>query len=1042
MRNLFTRSLLVVALFTMCGTAMAQMVGDNIFFPGKYLEVGMAPNGSLGSTRVPPTGYYARAPTFTLYDPALGSSTSVSNALAMVYDAGHDGFTVGTPAYFGDYTLPGDPYEGWGIEINGTHSEAHFEYYESSGTSGYAGSGLSGTNLSYTATGPHLIGVWKGSAASGQLQMTQTVQVDTTASWVLFNVTMVNTGSTTLSNVYYLRECDPDNDSYTGGSPTTVNVFNYPGGDYANRVEVTATGTHYTGQTLSLLTKDCRAIPFVEPSWPMSTGTSLASVWGGSLGGITYSGTTTGDYAIGVVWKLGNIAAGDSVKVIYAYAFDGLFGIDSAITHPQLVTLGTAHDTTDTVTSCMFTGDTLYATIGSGDANNWAGSTWTWAPSTALSATTGISVGIYMPSITSVTTYTITGTANYVYGSCETKKFLLTVTPTTAPPTPTVRDTSFCQFSTAGPLNATGTGTLIWYTTATGGTGSFTAPIPSTTTLGVTTYWVAQNIAGCLSARVAINVTIVAPPANPTGSPTVCSGSSITLSDISTGGHWSSSSGTGTATVGSSTGVVTGGTAGTVSISYTVSSGCSSVDVITVNPLPAVITGSSVVCQGTSVALSDGTSGGAWTVAPVTVATITPTTGIIYGVAVGTATVTYTLPVTGCYITTIETVNPSPLPITGTLHVCPGTSTTLSDATVGGTWSSSTPYYGTINSSGVATGINAGTTTISYSFTGCYATATLLINPSPGSILGLSAICVGDTDPLTSSPTGGAWSASPAIVGTITPLGGVLTGISSGTSIVTYTLPTGCTTTLSVPVGNLPSRPYGPLNVCVGGEITLTDTTVGGAWFTTSSSAIATVDGTGDVYGGTSSGVALISYSVYYPSIGLNCASYVPVTVNPIPTAITGATTICPGTTTALSSTPTGGTWSPTTGTYGYVGSSSGIVTGISTGIFTVTYVDPIGCSITVPISVGSPPAVITGPTSLCVGSTITLHDATLSLRWSASNTNASVTTGTVVAGSDITTVTGSAPGADTIYYTNTSTGCFSMYVITVNTAHLLSAML
>ena len=1033
MRNLFTRSLLVVALFTMCGTATAQMVGDNIFFPGKYLEVGMAPNGSLGSTRQPPTGYYARAPTFGLWDPALGASATVSNALAMVYDDGHDGWTVGSPAYFGDYTLPGDPYEGWGVQINGTHSEAHFEYYEGT-TTGYNGGTLTGNTVSYTTTGAHIIGLWKGSAASGQLQITQTTQVDTTASWVLFNVTMVNTGSTTLSNVYYLRECDPDNDSYTGGSPTTVNAINFTGGDYANRVEVTATGTHYTDQTLSLLTKDCRAISYIQPSWPMSTSTDMSTLYAGTSSGITYSGTNTGDYAIGIVWNMGSIAAGDSVKLFYAYAFDGLYGIDSAISHPQLVTLGTAHDTTDTVTSCMFTGDTLYATISNGNAANWTGSTWTWAPSTGLSATTGLSVSVYMPAITSVTTFTITGTADHAYGSCESKHFLLTVTPSTAPPTPTVRDTSFCLGAASGPLNATGTGVLIWYTVATGGTGSFSAPIPSTSTLGVTTYWVAQNIAGCLSARVPINVTIVAPPATPTGTGVVCAGSSITLSDASTGGHWSSTAITGAATVGTSSGIVTGTSAGTVSISYTVSSGCSSIDVITVNPLPSPITGSTVVCQGTTTTLSDGSSPGVWSSSLSTTAGIGSLTGVVTGSTVGIATITYALSTTGCYVTMTETVNPSPLPITGTLHVCPGTSTTLSDATSGGTWSSSTPFYGTISSTGVATGVSAGTTTISYSFTGCYATATLLINPAPGAIVGLSAICVGDTDPLASSPTGGAWTAAPTAVGTITTLGGVLTGISSGTAIVTYTLPTGCNTTLAVPVGALPSRPYGPANVCEGATVTLTDTTAGGFWSSTTSSSIASVDGAGDVIAGSSSGVALISYSVYYSSTGVECSSTYPVTVNPAPT-ITGTTILCPGTTSTLTGTPAGGVWSPGTGTVGYVGSSSGIVTGVGAGSFISTYTSPFGCVSTQTISVSAPPPAITGPNNVCVGSTIVLHDGMFSLSWSASNTNATVTSGSISGGTDITTVTGVNSGVDTIYYTNTSTGCFAAYVITINTA-------
>ena len=49
----------------------------------------------------------------------------------------------------------------------------------------------------------------------------------------------------------------------------------------------------------------------------------------------------------------------------------------------------------------------------------------------------------------------------------------------------------------------------MWYTTATGGTGSTTAPTPSTVTAGSTSYWVAStNANGCESERVEIVVTV------------------------------------------------------------------------------------------------------------------------------------------------------------------------------------------------------------------------------------------------------------------------------------------------------------------------------------------------------------------------------------------------------------------------------------------------------------------------------------------------------------------------------------------------------
>ncbi|WP_417291477.1 choice-of-anchor J domain-containing protein [Corallibacter sp.] len=69
----------------------------------------------------------------------------------------------------------------------------------------------------------------------------------------------------------------------------------------------------------------------------------------------------------------------------------------------------------------------------------------------------------------------------------------------------------YCLNDTAEPLTATPTGTysLVWYTQATGGTGSTTAPTPSTATVGSTSYYVANmDENGCESPRVEIEVNI------------------------------------------------------------------------------------------------------------------------------------------------------------------------------------------------------------------------------------------------------------------------------------------------------------------------------------------------------------------------------------------------------------------------------------------------------------------------------------------------------------------------------------------------------
>ena len=80
---------------------------------------------------------------------------------------------------------------------------------------------------------------------------------------------------------------------------------------------------------------------------------------------------------------------------------------------------------------------------------------------------------------------------------------------------------SYCQNAVAVPLTATGTA-LKWYTAETGGAGSTTAPTPTTTTAGTTSYWVTQTLAGCgESERVQIDVVTNALPTAPVAAATV-----------------------------------------------------------------------------------------------------------------------------------------------------------------------------------------------------------------------------------------------------------------------------------------------------------------------------------------------------------------------------------------------------------------------------------------------------------------------------------------------------------------------------------------
>lgn len=90
---------------------------------------------------------------------------------------------------------------------------------------------------------------------------------------------------------------------------------------------------------------------------------------------------------------------------------------------------------------------------------------------------------------------------------------------------PVVSPVVYCQYEAAVPLTAVGAG-LLWYTSATGGTGSPVAPTPSTTTPGTEVYYVTSTTGPCESSRVPLNVTITPLPPAPvvSGLSTYCHG--------------------------------------------------------------------------------------------------------------------------------------------------------------------------------------------------------------------------------------------------------------------------------------------------------------------------------------------------------------------------------------------------------------------------------------------------------------------------------------------------------------------------------------
>jgi hypothetical protein len=261
---------------------------------------------------------------------------------------------------------------------------------------------------------------------------------------------------------------------------------------------------------------------------------------------------------------------------------------------------------------------------------------------------------------------------------------------------------------------------------------------------GVTTISYTIPTTGCAATRI-LPVIALQPIVN---AHDFCAwGDTLHISNSDAGGIYTSSLAT-VDNVGGGNGILTSHAPGTATVTYTVPAGCSVTSVLTVNALPATISGNYRLCTGLTTTLTDAVAGGSWTSDNTAVALAASGTGLITGVTAGTAVIRYTLP-TGCYTDTTVYVNTPPTAISGVSGICAGTPTTLTDAITGGDWSSSNPSVASIaTGSGVMTGLSAGTATITYTMgASCIATKDVTINAAPTAYIttGGGSYCSGGT---------------------------------------------------------------------------------------------------------------------------------------------------------------------------------------------------------------------------------------------------------------------------------------------------------
>ncbi|MBL7692842.1 MAG: Ig-like domain-containing protein [Flavipsychrobacter sp.] len=507
------------------------------------------------------------------------------------------------------------------------------------------------------------------------------------------------------------------------------------------------------------------------------------------------------------------------------------------------------------------------------------------------------------------------------------------------------------------------------------------------------------------------------------GTTVLCAATTTTLSTTEGGGAWSSSDAA-IATVDAG-GVVNGVSAGTATISYGASNSCGSnyaSVVVTVNPSSATITGSASVCLGGAATYTISDPSGSWTSSNPAVASVDAATGVVNGLAIGSVTISYSA-ATGCYVAT-QTLNVynSVGEITGSVFACEGVTSALSCATTGGTWSSNNAAIASVDASGVVTAVSAGSAFITYTVAGgCYTTTTFVVWPMPAAITGINTVCTGSSTVLYSTIGGsGTWSSNDVAVATADLTSGMINGLTSGTSTITYKIPaSGCQVTTVVTVNETPAAISGANTICVGSTSVYSSATTGGTW-SSNPSSVATIDGSTGLATAATAGVTTISYVM--PT---GCFTTKVITANPLPASITfAANNVCLGKTMTFASATAGGTWSSSNTTVATI-ASTGVATSQDLGTTDIIYTLPTGCAKTAAFTIFSGVSAIGGGDMVAKGTSMTLTNATTGGAWSSGNT-------AIISVNSVTgVVTGMAAGSARISYKLLG-GCLSYKVMTV----------
>lgn len=292
------------------GSNLSAIVGGNAaFLQGTYIQVGVAKNGRFGTRS---SGASAPA----------GFATNSGTDLGFRADRDRNGTFDD-----GDFFLPGGDFEGWALEAAGTSSQFDNGQNTTAGTLSDLVVSSSQARVTHTTTAQGLTVIQTysvpiltpGATADGDQQLSVSVIVK-------------NETANSVSDVYFSRAVDPDNNQTQGCGFSTTNTvqaqYGVSGSTYslvsATQPDSCLTSGARTGSNQSyigLFSSDPRSSVGV---WKSSFGSVRAKSFVRDFStSFIYTGSNVGDNGIGLSLNLGTLAAGAQTSFTYAYVLSG-----------------------------------------------------------------------------------------------------------------------------------------------------------------------------------------------------------------------------------------------------------------------------------------------------------------------------------------------------------------------------------------------------------------------------------------------------------------------------------------------------------------------------------------------------------------------------------------------------------------------------------------------------------------------------------------------------------------------------------------------